>query len=82
MPLHQHCPDIASWRELLAGEATVAEQKALEDHLNVCPRCVEILDSLAEGTDGPPLPLDRLRIPPPPVEPALERVIQDVSRKR
>lgn len=80
-PLHD-CPDLSRWRELLAGNTLPAAQKVLEDHLNSCPRCAAVLETLAMGPGSPKLPLERLRTPVAPVEPALERVIQDVSRKR
>ncbi len=82
MALNQECPHLTCWQKLLAGEMSVADQAELEIHLNSCPRCVEFLDTLAEGPDGPPLQLQKLREPPPPVEAALERVIEDASRKR
>ncbi len=82
MPEVSDCPDITAWRDLLAGNMLPKAQQALEDHLGNCPRCVQVLEALAEGTDDPPLKLELLRSPVPPVEPELERVIQNVSQTR
>lgn len=82
MPNVSDCPDIMRWRALLAEMVSAQEQQTLEDHLGNCPRCVQVLESLAEGVDDPPLKLELLRSPVPPVEPELERVIQSVSQTR
>ncbi|MBI5760621.1 MAG: hypothetical protein HZA46_19055 [Planctomycetales bacterium] len=82
MSEYTNCPDIAQWRDLLAGRMLTKTQQALEDHLGDCPRCIQVLEALAEGMDDPPLKLELLRSPPPPVEPELERVIQNVSQTR
>jgi hypothetical protein len=82
MPALSNCPDITQWWNLLGEKLSTQEQQALEIHLSNCPRCVQVLEALAEGTDGPPLKLELLRTPEPPVEPELERVIQTVTQTR
>jgi predicted anti-sigma-YlaC factor YlaD len=82
MAVESTCPDVSRWAQLLAGGVSAADQAVLEEHLNRCPRCVEFLDALVEGANAQALPLHRLREPWPPIEPALEQVIEDVSRKR
>jgi predicted anti-sigma-YlaC factor YlaD len=82
MPEVSDCPDITKWRNLLTEKLSSQEQQTLEDHLGNCARCVQVLETLAEGLDDPPLKLELLRSPAPPVEPELERVIQNVSHTR
>ena len=82
MPEDSDCPDIMKWRDLLAGTLPVKAQQSIEVHLGNCRHCVQVLEALAEGTDDPPLKLELLRSPVPPVEPELERVIRNVSHTR
>lgn len=51
MAAEQNCPDASSWRELLEGAVSDAEQAELAQHLEGCETCRKTFEELAGGAD-------------------------------
>src|SRR5258708_23069730 len=51
-PLMSGCPSRELFDRLLQDQLAEAERQSLEEHVETCGRCQDVLDRLARGEDG------------------------------
>jgi serine/threonine protein kinase len=79
MTAHDSCPDLARWKQLLEGSLPEPEQLALHAHLEACPQCQQVLESLTAGGATWAAAAQHLAEAKPGDEPALRGVMVELE---